>query len=229
MDGPGELAVAARLAGAAPLRGDPDAGLREVYLHVTHRCARACRHCYDRGAASGPELTTAAWSDVIDQCAALGARSFVVIGGDPLLRPDLATLIDHACGVHGGSVRFFFNSLIDAGQAAALAQAGHGRLTPLASVDGPRRINDELRGSGSYDDVMASIANLLAAGLEPVANTVLVQPALAGSAARTRAAPSRRPPPPPHPAAPAGPPRRRHASFRRRPAGGGARAPNGGR
>jgi radical SAM protein with 4Fe4S-binding SPASM domain len=48
------------------------------------------------------------------------------------------------------------------------------------SVDGPRAINDALRGPGSYDDVMTSVRNLLAVGLEPVANTVLVRPALPG-------------------------------------------------
>ena len=63
---------------------------------------------------------------------------------------------------------------------AELSRAGRGLLTPLASIDGPREINDALRGPGSYDDVMASIANLLAVGLEPVANTVLVRPALPG-------------------------------------------------
>ena len=61
-----------------------------------------------------------------------------------------------------------------------LARAGRGSLTPLVSIDGPREMNDALRGPGSYDDVMASVANLLAAGLAPVANTVLVRPALPG-------------------------------------------------
>ncbi len=31
-----------------------DGTLREIYLHVTHRCARDCRHCYDRDAGSAP-------------------------------------------------------------------------------------------------------------------------------------------------------------------------------
>jgi mycofactocin biosynthetic radical S-adenosylmethionine protein MftC len=180
VDGPDGRAVAARLAGAAPLRADP-AGLREVYLHVTHRCARACRHCYDGElAAAQEELSTAEWLDVIDACAALNARSFVFIGGDPLLRADLVTLIDRITGEHGGSARFFFNSLIAPETAAELARVGRGRLTPLASIDGPRHINDAIRGPGSHDAVMASVAALQAAGLEPVANTVLVRPALAG-------------------------------------------------
>ena len=180
VDGPADLGVLERLEGRSALRGEPLGGLREVYLHVTHRCGRACRHCYDGAASADDELTTAEWRDAIDQCVALGARSFVLIGGDPLAREDFVQLVDHITGAHEAKARFFFNSLVDERLAAELSRAGRGLLTPLVSVDGPRAINDALRGPGSYDDVMTSVRNLLAVGLEPVANTVLVRPALPG-------------------------------------------------
>jgi radical SAM protein with 4Fe4S-binding SPASM domain len=181
VDEPADLAVLARLDGDAPLRGEPSAGLREIYLHITHRCGRDCRHCYNKDAAWGPgELTTTEWKDAIDQCVALGASSFVFIGGDPLLRDDFVELLDHITGTHQAHARFFFNSYVDEATAAELSRAGRGLLRPLASIDGPRAINDELRGPGSYDDIMASMGNLLAVGLEPVANTVLVRPVLPG-------------------------------------------------
>jgi radical SAM protein with 4Fe4S-binding SPASM domain len=181
VDGPADLAMLARLDGDAPLRGDPSAGLREMYLHVTHRCGRECLHCYNKDAAWDPgEFTTTEWKDAIDQGVALGASSFVFIGGDPLLRDDFVELLDHITGIHQAHARFFFNSYVDEALAAELSRAGRGLLRPLASIDGPRDVNDGLRGPGSYDDVMASMANLLAVGLEPVANTVLVRPALPG-------------------------------------------------
>ena len=181
VDEPADLAALARLDGDAPLRGETSAGLREIYLHVTHRCGRDCRHCYNKDAAWEPgELTTAEWKEAIDQCVALGASSFVFIGGDPLLRDDFVELLDHITGTHQAHARFFFNSFVDEATAAELSRAGRGLLRPLVSIDGPRAINDELRGRGSYDDVMASIANLMAVGLEPVANAVLVRPALPG-------------------------------------------------
>jgi rSAM/selenodomain-associated transferase 1 len=180
VDEPADLGVLDRLEGRTPLRSEPLGGVREVYLHVTHRCDRACRHCYDRAASDADELTTAEWRDAIDQCVALGASSFVFIGGDPLARDDLVELVDHITGPHGAKARFFFNCRIDEELARELARAGHGSLTPLVSIDGPREPNDALRGLRSYDDVMTSVTNLLAAGLSPVANTVLVRPALPG-------------------------------------------------
>ncbi len=181
VDEPADLGVLDRLRDQAPRRGEPLTSLHEIYLHVTHRCARACRHCYNKGASPDPdELTTAEWKAAIDQCVALGASSFIFIGGDPLLRADFVALVDHITGTHEKRARFFFNCLIDESTAAELSRAGRGLLCPLVSIDGPRAINDELRGGGSYDDVMTSVANLRAVGLEPVANTVLVRPVLPG-------------------------------------------------
>jgi uncharacterized protein len=176
-----DLPLLERLTGAAPLRGEPLERLREAYLHVTHRCGHRCRHCYNRGRPARPgELSTSQWKDAVDQCVALGASGFVLLGGDPLLRDDLDELIAHMTGTHEASARFFFNSLVDRERADSLAAAGHARLRPLVSVDGPREVNDALRGEGNHAEVFASIANLQAAGLDPVANTVLVEPALAG-------------------------------------------------
>lgn len=180
VDEPDDLHVLDRLEGGSPRRGEPLTELREVYLHLTHRCARNCRHCYDPTASAAAELTTSEWRQTIDQCAALGARSFVFIGGDPLLRHDFTALVDYVTGHHAARARFFFNCRIDTSSARKLARAGRGLLTPLVSVDGPRAINDALRGPGSYDDVMASVAELRAVNMTPVANTVLVRPALPG-------------------------------------------------
>ena len=86
VDGADQLAVLTRLRGEAASRGEPLSTLREVYLHVTHRCGRACRHCYDKNAARRRPRAEAPpdWKDAVDQCGALGASSFVFIGGDPL-------------------------------------------------------------------------------------------------------------------------------------------------
>ena len=100
------------------LRGEASValGLREVYLHLTNRCGSACRHCYNRANPWEPgELSTAEWRRAIDDCVALGASSFVFLGGDPLLRDDLCELLEHVTGRHGLKARLFFNSPITPG------------------------------------------------------------------------------------------------------------------
>jgi radical SAM protein with 4Fe4S-binding SPASM domain len=161
------------------LRGLPLVGLREIYLHVTNRCMTGCPHCYNEtNPRQTDELTAGEWTRVIDECVALGATSFVFLGGDPLLRTDLLELIAHVTDRHAAKARFFFNSAVDELMATALAAAGHGRLRPLVSVDGTRAVNDSLRGAGNFEDAMRSIANLRAVGLVPVANAVVLRPVL---------------------------------------------------
>ena len=158
VDEPADLGVLDRLTGEAPLRGEPLGGLREVYLHVTHRCGRACRHCYDAAASADGELTTGEWRTRSTSAPRSARRSFVFIGGDPLIRDDFVDLVGHITGRHQARARFFFNSLIDEPLAGELTRVGRGLLTPLASIDGPRAVNDALRGPGSYDDIMTSVA-----------------------------------------------------------------------
>ncbi len=162
-------------------------GVRETYLHITNRCGSACLHCYNRASPWAPdELDTAGWRRAIDECVALGASSFVFLGGDPLLRDDLCELLEHVTGGHGLRARLFFNSPITPALAADLAAAGHGRLRPLISLDGPEQIHDELRAPGNHAAALASIANLLQVGLQPVANTVLLRSTLPGLPALAR-------------------------------------------
>ena len=186
------LAVMDRLTGrVAPRVGlAGDGRLREVYLHVTNRCGGSCPHCYNHAVhaapSAGEELTTQQWRRTIDECVELGATSFVFLGGDPLLRDDLCALIGHVTGARGRRARLFFNSPVTPRLAAELALAGHGALRPLVSIDGPEEIHDELRGPGNHRAAFQSVAALRSAGLEPLANTVLLRPTLAGLPALAR-------------------------------------------
>lgn len=171
------------VARAAPYPSRTHGRLREVYLHVTHRCGTGCPQCYLRDARDpdsdrSGELDTEDWKSIVDQAVALGATGFVIIGGDPFLRPDLTAVIDHITGVHGAKVRLFFNRAVSPETAAELARVGRDRLTPLLSIDGAEAVNDSLRGAGNFADARDSIRALLAAELRPVVNTVLLRPVL---------------------------------------------------
>lgn len=175
-----DLPVAHRLIEGRPGRGGSLPQLRSVYLHITHRCKGVCPHCYDRDSGGRDELSPDAWLDVISQAVAMGSTRFEIIGGDPFLRADLLDLIRTITGVHGAQVRLFFNRALDNAEAASLAAAGHGLLTPLIGLDGDEDVNDSLRGRGNFSAVSATARRLAAAGVRPVVNTVLVRPALEG-------------------------------------------------
>lgn len=73
-------------------------GARFAWLEITGRCQLACQQCY---ADSGPNGTHGTmrvgdWLRVIDELAAYGVTMVQFIGGEPMLHPELPSLIEHA-------------------------------------------------------------------------------------------------------------------------------------
>ncbi|MEO0359589.1 MAG: radical SAM protein, partial [Pseudomonadota bacterium] len=73
---------------------------RTVHLHPLARCNLACRHCYS---ASSPQGTAMLSMEVLAPAlAALRAEGYDALslsGGEPMLYPDLAALLDRARGL----------------------------------------------------------------------------------------------------------------------------------
>jgi len=78
---------------------------RVAALEVTRACNHACVFCScpwedpGSGIRRDPELSTDAWRALLDRLAAMGVSSFAFTGGEPLLRPDLSALLEHAAGL----------------------------------------------------------------------------------------------------------------------------------
>lgn len=90
---------------------------KRLSLELTARCNYACPFCYgvwhEQPALAGPELPTAEWASILDECARRGVKEVQFTGGEPLLRDDLDALIDHALAA-GLKVALYTNaSLLD--------------------------------------------------------------------------------------------------------------------
>ena len=126
-----------------------------VIWEVTRACALACVHCRAEAVACRDprELTTEDGFRLIDQVSQFGEPRplFVLTGGDPMRRPDLAALVRHAAEA-GLTV-----ALTPSGTAAAtrarladLKEAGLSRIA--VSLDGPDAESHDAfrRVKGSY-------------------------------------------------------------------------------
>lgn len=133
-----------------------------VIWEVTRACALSCLHCRaDAIPHRNPfELTTVEGKDLIDSIRSFGDPPplFVLTGGDPMRRPDLAELVAHAAGA-GLTV-----ALTPSGTAAVtkkrLAELKDAGLNRLAvSLDGPDAATHDAfrRVRGSYDWTMKII------------------------------------------------------------------------
>lgn len=122
-----------------------------AYLKLTKRCNLDCYYCPWHTAPTNfaGEQDTAAWIGHIDRLVDRGVRIFVLEGGEPTLRQDLAELIAHAHrrGAH-----------------TIVATNGTGtmwRFEPTAftvSIDGPERVHDAVRGRGTYQHIIDNLS-----------------------------------------------------------------------
>lgn len=163
-----------------------------VIWEVTRACALACIHCRaDAIPRRDPrELDTREGFRLIDQVRAFGAPPplFVLTGGDPMRRPDLADLVGYA--VEAGltvAVTPSGTAAATPKRLAALKAAGLSRIA--VSLDGPTpEAHDAFRRvRGSYGWTMRIIEASLELGLPLQINTTvsrLTLPGLEAMAAR---------------------------------------------
>lgn len=131
-----------------------------VIWEVTQACDLACVHC--RASAQPKrnpfELSTQEGKRLIDDVAQLEVPVFVLTGGDPIKRPDLFELIEHA-GEVGVRVSLTPSAtpLLTRDIICRLKESGLARLA--VSLDGSyAEVHDAFRGmAGSFDRTMEAI------------------------------------------------------------------------
>jgi len=154
-----------------------------VIWEVTRACALACVHCRaDAIPCRDPrELTTAEGFRVIDQIRAFGAPPplLVLTGGDPMRRPDLASLVRY--GADSGLTVALTPSGTAAATPARLAELKEAGLTRVAvSLDGPDPDTHDAfrRVRSSYHWTMRIIETTIALGLPLQINSTICRKTL---------------------------------------------------
>ena len=151
-----------------------------VFWETTRACGVACRHC--RAAAlTTPlpgELDVAEGRDLIDQVAGFGRPYpiLVLTGGDCLLRPDLFELVEHAK-----------NLGIPVALSPSVTPALSAEMIERIATSGVRAVSISLDGATAathegvraiehhFDDTVAAIRALVAAGLDVQINTTVMR------------------------------------------------------
>jgi putative heme d1 biosynthesis radical SAM protein NirJ2 len=137
-----------------------------ISWNTTNACNLSCRHCYrDAGVRAGEELSTAEGLGLIDEIAGAGFKIMIFSGGEPLMREDIYTLVEHAVKKGLRPVFGTNGTLIDSGRAAALKKAGAAAVgISLDSTDALR--HDQFRGlEGAWQRAVEGMAACYGAGL----------------------------------------------------------------
>ncbi len=153
--------------------------LGSLRVSVTDRCNLRCRYCMpEQEYVWLPKQSILTFEEIArleSVFTALGVAKIRLTGGEPLLRHDLPALSRMLAGNTGiRDLAMTTNGLLLAKQAAALRQAGLGRITVSLDTLRPERMR-ALARSDRHADVLAGIAAARAAGFPLKLNTVVMR------------------------------------------------------
>ncbi|MBN1439765.1 MAG: SynChlorMet cassette radical SAM/SPASM protein ScmF [Anaerolineales bacterium] len=146
--------------------------LRQIYFYLTAGCNLACRHCWlapkrDADGTRYPVLAPPAFEEILRQAKPLGLQSVKLTGGEPLLHPDISTLLA-AVRREGLRLAVETNGVLCTPELAIeIASAGEPFVS--VSLDGAdAAAHDWVRGvPGSFEQALEGIRHLAAAGIRP--------------------------------------------------------------
>jgi mycofactocin radical SAM maturase len=141
---------------------------------LTYACNLACVHCLSSSGRRDPnELSTAEAEAVIDELERMQVFYVNIGGGEPTVRPDFWHLVDYATAHHVG-VKFSTNG-VRISPEVATRLAGSDYVDVQISLDGATaEVNDNVRGTGSFDTAIKAMQNLFDAGFTGFKISVVV-------------------------------------------------------
>ena len=165
---------------AAPvtLRDQFGRGIEYLRISVTDRCNFRCQYCMPlEGLPWLPKAEILRYEEIVEvvrQLAPLGLRRLRITGGEPTIRPDLATLVRLLREVPGiEDIALSTNGVLPPKLAAPLADAGLDRVNISADSLRPDRVAAIARRDLGFD-LRAAATAAQAAGLSPIKVNVVV-------------------------------------------------------
>lgn len=125
-----------------------------VWFEITRACNLSCRHCYvEAGKPRDNELSTQEIFDALDQLKEAGVFALVLVGGEPMSRPDFFKILAHAHAL-GFVISIATNGMYVTQE--AIDKLPREECVVSISVDGTS-FHKELRVRSSWDDIRKRI------------------------------------------------------------------------
>lgn len=149
--------------------------LKELWIHTNDSCNLECEHCLVNSSPNGSSgLPTEKIKKIIDDAHENGVKNFYFTGGEPFLRKDIIELIEYTLK-KGELVILTNGSLLKGKLLQKLKKINSKKLTLQISLDGSNeRINDRIRGEGSFQKTLEGIKNIVDAGINVCVATVIL-------------------------------------------------------
>jgi len=128
---------------------------RFIQWMATLRCPMRCAHCLAAGGEDVPDMPLADVARLLDQVAAMNIDEFLVTGGEPAARPDLAEVVGL---LRERNQRWSLNTAAIPNARARAAMETWPPSFVAVSLDGPERVHDRFRGlAGAWRESLEAI------------------------------------------------------------------------
>ncbi|MFZ2634474.1 MAG: DUF5714 domain-containing protein [Desulfosalsimonadaceae bacterium] len=133
--------------------------LKECWFHITDECNLRCRHCLF--ANDHLRQKTLGFDDLarsVGEAFGLGARTFYLTGGEPLMHPQFDDICQLILNMSGDThLVVLTNGLLLSRHRELFAQIPLDRLHFQISIDGTQSTHDLYRGTGAFDRLMDAL------------------------------------------------------------------------
>lgn len=150
--------------------------LNELWIHTNNMCNLTCGHCLvDSSPKADKGLPADKIKLVIDEAIKLGTNRFYFTGGEPFMRNDIFELIDYICVTYKKELIVLTNGTLLKGNNIEKLKSYDKELLKLQiSLDGSTgKINDQVRGKGSFEQIIEGIKNIVSIGFLPTVTTAV--------------------------------------------------------
>lgn len=144
-----------------------------VKQYITYRCNLSCLFCARR-AVTKTEMTTPQIKKMMEEFKDMGTVFWEFTGGEPLLREDLAELVDYAKDSMGFHLSLATNGTLlpeRINKYPALRKFDFIQI----SFEGRKEINDKLRGKNVFDKVIQALQMLKKYNIKTKISTVITK------------------------------------------------------
>lgn len=144
----------------------------KIFVDITDRCNLNCKHCLTKDLNQGYELSLASIKDIASECAEGGVFFVKLGGGEPLLHPNIFEIIKTFRDNNVYVSLSINGSFVDEKTATFLKDYN---VRVSVSLEGPKDLDDELRGPGHFEKAIKTLQLLKRTGCNVLLRTTLTR------------------------------------------------------
>ncbi len=133
---------------------------RAMFFEITKKCNGSCVECFmDSNAKKWPkkEATLNEIKDILTQFSESGGDYIRLTGGEPTTRTDFFNIVEF---IHKQGVRIGLNTNGLFGKEMLDRILATGINDIRVSLDGPEKLNDQIRGQGTYEKIIRTLTGI---------------------------------------------------------------------